>query len=478
MEKTTKKTYLHLAIYLVIIAVFWYLPPIGPITPEGMRLLGLFIAFIVGFTITSDAWPALICLVLLPLTGLINFNGVLSLSFGSDTFFFIMLSLVLVAYVEASGAANFISMWLLSRKILKGHPWRLMFMLLFICWLLSSFVNAIAGMMLTWAFLYKIFGHFNYKPFDKLPTLLILGTCVVGGLGLSTLPWGNNSIVILDAFTNLTGLSVNYFLYMGFSIPYSIASILLYLAICRYLFRADVSALKDFNPEDLGTEDRTLTRANLIAMIAMVALILLILLPSCFPEDSIIVQYSNLFGLSGKLLLIFTVLQLIRLDGKHACNFPKIAKAGISWNILIVAANILIFSNMLGSEEAGISTFLSNSIGPIFEGHSTVLLIIIATVVTVVFTNFMVNKIVAIMMISMTMPVIQSLGLDPIQFVFLYTVVCTVAFILPSASQSAAVLFSNTEWVRAGDVFKFASPVILAMTLLMIVWNSIFFSVF
>lgn len=478
MNKITSKMCLHLIVFFGIIIVFWNLPPFGAITPEGMKLLGLFIAFVFGLTITTDVWPALVTLILFPLTGLVDFVGVLGLSFGNDTLYFVMLSLILVAYMEVSGAAGYIATWLLKRKLLKGHPWRLLAMILFICWLISSFVNAIAGMMLTWAFLYNIFDQFNYKPFDKLPSLIILGTCVVGGLGLSTLPWGNNSIVILDAFTNQTGLDVDYFLYMGFSIPYGIATIAVFLLLRKYMFKLDVRPLKEFDPSVLSAESQTLNAEKIIAMLSMVALVLLILIPSCLPDESTIVALSDRFGLSGKLLLIFTIVQIIRIDGKPACNFPKLAKEGITWKLMMIIANIMAFSGLIGNEKAGISTFLSDTISPFFQNRGAGFVIVIATLITVVCTNFMVNKIVAILMISMTMPIIISLGMDAIQFVCMYTVACTIAFMLPSASQSASILFANTEWVRAGDVFKYGLPVIMVMTVIIILWNIAYFSIF
>lgn len=478
INEKPQKLLFQMIIYFAIIALFWLLPPIGAITPEGMKLFGIFVAFIYGLTATSDVWPALITFVLFPLTGMVDFVGVLGYSFGNDTCFFVMLSLVLVAYMEESGAAAYIATWLLKRKILKGHPWRLLFMIFFICWLLSSFVNAIAGMMLTWAFLYQIFAQFNYKPFEKLPSLIMLGTCVVGGLGLSTLPWGNNSIVILNAFTNTTGLEVNYFLYMGYSIPYSLAVIALYLIMCRVLFKMDVQDLKSFNPETLSVESQVMNKEKGIAMLAMVALILIILIPTCFPATSLIATLSKQFGLSGKLLLIFAVVHMIRINGKSACNFVQMAKKGINWNLMMIVASIMVFSNLIGSDEAGINIFLGETLATFFVGKSHMVFIVTVAIVTVVCTNFMVNKIVAILMISMTMPIVQTLDIDPIQMVCLYTVISTVAFLLPSASQSATVLFSNSEWVRAADVFKYGMPLIFMMTILMIFWNLFYFSIF
>ena len=481
MESTTdssarRRFIVQVLIYAAIVVLFFLLPPLGAITVEGMRLLGLFIAFIYGLTVSSDVWPSLVTLVLLPLSGLTTFGGVITASFGNDTYIFMMLSLVLVAYMETSGAASFVAAWLLKRPWLKGHPWRLICMLLFVCWLLSSFVNAIAGMMLTWVFLYEIFAQCNYQPFEKFPSLIMLGTCVVGGLGLSTLPWGNNSVVILNAFTNMTGLKVNYFLYMGYSIPYAIVVILLYLALCKWLFRVDVTHLATFDPDKLSVQTPKLTSSSKLALLAMAALILLILLPSCFPADSAVVSLSNRFGLSGKLLLIFAVLQLIHLDGQPACAFVVNAKKGVDWKLMMVVANILTFSALIGNEKAGISAFLEDVLAPLFLGKPAFVFIVLAAVATVVCTNFMVNKIIAVLMISMTIPIATALGIDPVQMACLYTVICTVAFILPSASQSAFVLFSNTQWVRASYVYKYGLPVIIMMTVVHILWNLLYFA--
>lgn len=183
-------------------------------------------------------------------------------------------------------------------------------------------------------------------------------------------------------------------------------------------------------------------------------------------------------GLSGKLMLIFAVLQLFQINGAPACHFPKTAKQGISWGLMMTIANIMAFSSLIGSEEAGIHIFLGNVLAPIFEGKPAFLFIVVVTAITVICTNFMVNKIIAVLMISMTMPIAQSLGIDLVQIACLYTVVCTVAFLLPSASQSACILFSNTDWVRAGDVFKYGLPLILMMTILMVAWNILYFGIF
>ena len=114
---------LHFIIFCVIALSGWFLPAVAPITTEGMRLVTVFLAAIYGWTVTSEPWPSFMVLVFVPFTGLINQAGTLSLSWGSDATLFMELLMVLVGFLEATGATGYIANFLLTRKALKGHPW-------------------------------------------------------------------------------------------------------------------------------------------------------------------------------------------------------------------------------------------------------------------------------------------------------------------------------------------------------------------
>ena len=160
-----------------------------------------------------------------------------------------------------------------------------------------------------------------------------------------------------------------------------------------------IDDLKNFDPNTLSAQSQVLTAEKIIALLAMASLVLIILIPSFFPADALVSVWSKKFGLSGKLLAIFAILQLIRLHGKPACNFVQIAKNGISWKLMLIVCDILVFSSLIGTDAVGINLFLADAIGPIFHGKPALLFIVLAAVVTVICTNFMVNKIIAVLMI-------------------------------------------------------------------------------
>lgn len=87
----------------------------------------------------------------------------------------------------------------------------------------------------------------------------------------------------------------------------------------------------------------------------------------------------------------------------------------------------------------------------------------------------MINMVVAVIMIAATVPIATALGVAPLQIVYLITVSCTIAFMLPAASAASCVLFANTQWVRAKDVYLYSVPTIIMMALVALVWNFVVF---
>jgi len=86
--------------------------------------------------------------------------------------------------------------------------------------------------------------------------------------------------------------------------------------------------------------------------------------------------------------------------------------------------------------------------------------------------------VVAVIMMAATLPMVPVLGLDPLQVVYLITIACTIAFMLPASSQAACFLFANKDWVRAKDMYGYAFPTIILFSIIIMVWNVIFFAIF
>ena len=85
--------------------------------------------------------------------------------------------------------------------------------------------------------------------------------------------------------------------------------------------------------------------------------------------------------------------------------------------------------------------------------------------------------VIAVIMMTIALPVAASLGVLPTQMIYLITVGCTIAFMLPPASAAATFLFANTGWLRAKAIYKFALPTLIWMLVIALLWNILWFSI-
>ncbi len=115
------------------------------------------------------------------------------------------------------------------------------------------------------------------------------------------------------------------------------------------------------------------------------------------------------------------------------------------------------------------------SLAPVFQNTSLVFFFIFTVLVTLVLTNFMINMVVAVIMIAAVVPISATLGIPALQVVYLITIVCTIAFMLPAASAASCVLFANTAWIKAKDIYLYSVPTIILLAVIALVWNIILF---
>lgn len=464
------------AIFCAIAALGWLIPPIGALTSEGIKILAVLFAVVYGWSVTSHVWPSLLAFILIPFTGLVDLKGLIIAGWGSDVFLFMVLIFILIAYLEESGTSAFVAAWLLTRKFLFGHPWRLLSMLFAVAWLLCTFVNIFAGIFITWGIIYKMCDILGYKPHDKFPTLVIFGVAAMGALSLSAVPWAHNALVILGSFTETTGTPINMLHYLTYSLSFVIFAIAAFLLLCRWVFRLDVSQLKNLKLDFFNPSDLEFTQARKIALCGVGGLVILLLLPSILPASWGFTAALTQLGLSNKLILVFLVLSFIRIEDKPAFDFISLANKGMQWGTLIMTMCILAFVNLLGSPATGISAFLNQILAPLFANSSYIWFFLILVAITVILTNLTINMVVAIVMMTAAFPVAANLGIMPEQIVYLLTICCTIAFILPSASPAAMVLFANNTWMKATDVYKYALPTIIVFSLIALLLNILLFS--
>lgn len=69
--KQSKNTsyYVKSAIVVAIMVIFQFLPPVGQITELGMKVLGIYIALLYGWSAVNIVWPSFLALFFLAFSG-------------------------------------------------------------------------------------------------------------------------------------------------------------------------------------------------------------------------------------------------------------------------------------------------------------------------------------------------------------------------------------------------------------------------
>lgn len=467
-------TWVQVAIFSAIVLIFWLMPPFQPITTCGMRLIGVFVAAVYGWTVTNRAWPSLLCFSLLILTGVADLNSLLAVSWGADIMLFVIMMFVALDYLRESGFATFLSAWMLTRKSLTGHPYRVMGMLFALTLFLSTFCG-LAILLIMWSLVYQICDLCGYKPLSKQASAMVFGCGVMVALSLSAVPFLHNSLVILAAFTQLTGMEVELLRYLSFSIPVDIFCIFGYLLLCKYIFRIDFSAMENMTMDFIPKEDLEFTKSVKMAFWFVIVLVALLVLPEVMPKDFVLTQALNTLGYSGRAFILFAIWSVIKVGDDYAMHISKLAKSGLEWGMVFMLVDIFVFINFLGAKNVGLSAFFSYVLAPAFSGLSPALFMLFGLIVTVILSNFLANMVVAVIMMTATFPIAIQLGIDITQLGYLYAVGATIAFCLPPASPPSSLMFSNKEWLNAKMIYKLSIPTIIMMTIVTYVWNLIVF---
>ena len=81
--KSKSTYYLNCLIGIFIMIVFCFIPPFGPVTETGVKVLGVFLGTMYLWTFVDTLWPSLLGVIMLGFTGFNSFNALLSSTFGN-----------------------------------------------------------------------------------------------------------------------------------------------------------------------------------------------------------------------------------------------------------------------------------------------------------------------------------------------------------------------------------------------------------
>lgn len=454
--------YLHTAICLFIMFAFGQLPPVEPLTPLGMNLIGIFFGVLYGWIFIEIVWPSLAGLLALMLIGGYKPMMLLNKSFGDPVVQMMFFIFVFCATISHYGLSRFISLWFITRNFVKGRPWIFTLTFLGSIFLLGGLTSASPAAIIGWSILYGVCELCGYKKGDGYPTMMVFGIVFAAQVGMSIIPFKQVPLTVFSAYETMAGVGIDYGKYMVIAILVCILAAIFFVLMSRYIFRPDMSRLVDLDVNKLDTEGSlVLNKTQKVILFFLILLVALLLAPNFLPKDFFVTRFLKAIGNTGIVVLLVTIMAAIKVDGKALLNFKIMVDSGVTWGIVLLLALVQPLSGAMARPESGITPFLMQVLDPLISGGSPLFFALFIGFAAMALTQVMNNGAVGVAFMPILNSYCQATGVPPEIPLIMIVMNVHYAFLTPAASASAALLHGN-DWSDTKNIWKTA-PLVLLM---------------
>ena len=213
---------------VVILLAFVLLPPIGALTPLGMKVFGIFLFTTIWWATLGIGYPSFVSLVLIALLGVMTPTQLFAASWGNWLVLFLIGSFGLSEGLRASGFSRRFALWFITRPFVAGHPWRLLSMFLLACTLLGGILSLTVTCVVFMAIAEPMLAALGYKKGDSFAAMLMMaiGWSATASSAMTPISHGTN-LAIMDFVQKDTGHPMSFTLWMVAGIPLALLTLVL-----------------------------------------------------------------------------------------------------------------------------------------------------------------------------------------------------------------------------------------------------------
>lgn len=458
---------LHVVIGFGLMALFWFMPPIDPITPLGMRCVGVFIGMVYLWSFVDTMWPSMVGLFALAISGYGGeggFNGVWMQAVGVYTVLLTLFAMVLFGAMDLVGDTKYIAKWFLTRKIFKGRPYTFLAVFFATCFALSALASPVTGLIILWPIATSLMASINITRQDRLWKYFFVGMFLVSTLSQPLFPFKGAGLIPYSAFQSMTAamgnpMTIPMGQYMAVNIIMTVIVAAVYLLIMRFIVRVDVSKLKAIDPA-MVEKQMSLPKMNFQQWAYLIMLplyIIMMLLPSFLPGNPIS-DALNLIGPLGTTVFWTIVFLIVRYDGKPLLDFKEAAYHRFNWGIFFMIAAAVYAANTLSNDATGVPDFLIQALTPILGGRGEMAFVAIMFTTALILTNFANNAAMAVVLMPVILNFSAELGINPMPVATGVILMVFVAMLTPAASPHASMMHGMKSIYTTKDILTIGFP--------------------
>ena len=477
-QKQTRNLYpVHLVVGFGIMALFWLMPPIEPITALGMRCVGAFLGMVYLWSAVDTLWPSMVGLFMLAISGYGGdggFNGVWMQAVGVYTVLLTLFAMVLFGAMDEVGDTKYIAKWFLTRSIFKGRPMVFMAVFYVCCFVLAAICSPITSLIILWPIALSLMDSVNITREDRLWKYFFVGMFAVSTLAQPLFPFLGAQLIPYAAFQSMTAamgnpMTIPMGQYMAVDLIMTTLVMALYLVVLRYVLRVDMSKLKAVDPA-MVEEQMPLPKMNFQqkAFLYMIpCYLIMILLPNFFPNNPVSAGL-NFIGPMGITIVWVMIFLIVRWNGKPLLDFKEVAYRQFNWGIFFMIAAAVFGANTLSNPDTGVPAFLIKALTPILGGRSEMAFVAIMFTTALIITNFANNAAMAVVLMPVVLNFSNEIGINPMPVATGVILMVFVAMLTPAASPHAGLMHGMKKIYNTKDILSVGFPICIATLLLYI----------
>jgi len=437
------KTMIHYAIMILIMAVFYIIPGFGNgvVTPYGMKILGVFIGLVYGWTFIGQLIPSILGAVALSIAGLGTTQDVFVSLFNNYNIIMMLVGSLGFVALAQTNASDWIFAKILCSKIAKKSSLLTVGCIFTIVLLIPIFGSGIITMIILFPIMNDFLKKCGYEKGDKFSVLFLMGYYIAQTLPIGIFPFKSWGLMICGSVSSITGYIVplvpymllNCLIFVLFLISYPI---LMKAVGCDFSKLENVDIVKAFNidPNAKLNLSQKITLGGMLLFLGLIMIGNLVQIP-------IIQTIYGKIGVMGLMLAYWVAMMIIKIDGKPLLDLKK-ASHDINWDLIVLMAVALVLSSAVTSADSGVGTWLAMMIGPVFANISEISFLMLLAGILIILTNIANNIAVVFILIN----IVTSLTAAGLTVNMLATCIVlsiassAVAYLTPASSATGAIL--------------------------------------
>lgn len=464
-----RPTLIKILVSLAIILIFWFVPPVAPLTQIGTRVIGVFIGVILLLSLVDTVWPVMLAVVLLSRTGVCSVNEAIAGTLGSWIIYFVLMSFIMTYALNESGFTDRLVAKFMSIKFVSSSPWVFTISLGVLGMLLGCFMDQVPATAFMLAFVSRVYKELGYTGKDAYPHVANILTVFGVNIGGAMTPISHSLAILgIGIYEGATGNTLSLFSYLAFGVPTGLVVFTIMCVIIRLTARPDMSKFKDFNIENVLKKQGPMSLREKTTVVIFFVTVAMWILPGVLTmvSNAAWVKTFNSFGITFWAILSVVAMAVITINGEPIINAKEVMNKHINWGILFFISIGVYLGSAMSAESTGIVAAIQANVVPLTENVPALVTVFIIATVSVCLTNFASNVSTITVMTSVGVALALSSGgtINPVGIALVTTMCGSCAYLLPSSFATIAMLHGD-EYSNRSKIYLYGVVMIVVTCL-------------